>query len=1094
MPTRESATCTNAQNGSSINDYVSQRLERKRIRMTQTESLGEDVSSELESESDAPGDAPGDVPGDAFAAPARAGIIEHLSLKNFMCHDSFELALGPQLNFIIGRNGSGKSAILTGISVGLGAKAADTSRGSLVKALIKDGRLTARVTITLRNEGPEAFEPAVYGPRIVVERKFQRGGANAYYIRAHDGTTVSTKKATLDDILYKFNITVDNPLAFLSQDRAREFLTATTDHIKYDYFMAGALINDILENYKHALQNIVAIEGRLAVVRTELAAAQHQYDELKRLYDKFRRSDSLRRQLDLINAKMYWFNVRIIEAKVAKYRDDIGRLEEELILLEDEVEQIDKFLGAFDAHKAQVEAQAVAADGAAEAQKAVAAAATAEVKRIQTAIDDFGAEIQDYRAEIKESEGEITQMRHKLRREQEKVDEATGGSKAKLAQSLERLRHELRQTEAAKQATVAQLTARHDDGVAAAQQAADASTEVLNALRERRRNTLEAQRDKYTPWGREISAVLQEIERVQQWHRPPVGPMGAYIEVKAEYEAWKDLLNASFGKTLDSFLVHDDHDRRLLEGILRRQRVNKNIVTRQFERFEYANGVARCACPTVMDLLTVHDDNVLYTLIDTNNIERNVLATRSEVSAALSAGVLNAFLLLNHKSGQRTSGDANTFRIDPIYYRLREAHKFATARHDGLDKLEADIERESAANSDLVRELRRLTMARQNEVRRLERAREELDVTMRRLGNEVFEIENRLTENGDVSVIEALKQGISELEAQVRQRRGFIELLEEDMAKEREALQQRRVVSELERAALARLEESLRAARTRLTDVEAEFHVKTNERAHLEQTRAKRQQALEALRLKLARGEAALAEHTREALDKCPRDEVVLHDDDTVELITEEYRLAQEAVRELERSIGRSYEEIQHELLAHKAAKERYEHTESDLSTTARELDDILNQRLKYLQTTILKTIREASSSFERLLALRGFTGELKFGFKEKTLTMLVQTNEARGGGKRTVESLLGGEKLFAQIALLLAIWKAMNSKIRGLDEFDVFMDLVNRSISIKLLLTELRKYPKLQSIFITPQDIAIVGELDSADVKIHKMDDPRGQ
>ena len=58
-----------------------------------------------------------------------------------MCHDSFELKLGPQLNFIIGRNGSGKSAILTGISVGLGAKATDTNRGSTIRDLIKDGSL-----------------------------------------------------------------------------------------------------------------------------------------------------------------------------------------------------------------------------------------------------------------------------------------------------------------------------------------------------------------------------------------------------------------------------------------------------------------------------------------------------------------------------------------------------------------------------------------------------------------------------------------------------------------------------------------------------------------------------------------------------------------------------------------------------------------------------------------------------------------------------------------------------------------------------------------------------------------------------------------
>ena len=34
------------------------------------------------------------------------GIIERLEVKNFMCHRFLELELHPQVNFIIGKNGS----------------------------------------------------------------------------------------------------------------------------------------------------------------------------------------------------------------------------------------------------------------------------------------------------------------------------------------------------------------------------------------------------------------------------------------------------------------------------------------------------------------------------------------------------------------------------------------------------------------------------------------------------------------------------------------------------------------------------------------------------------------------------------------------------------------------------------------------------------------------------------------------------------------------------------------------------------------------------------------------------------------------------
>jgi len=53
-----------------------------------------------------------------------------------MCHEALEIKLNENVNFIVGRNGSGKSAILTALTVGLGARANVTSRGVSVKGFI----------------------------------------------------------------------------------------------------------------------------------------------------------------------------------------------------------------------------------------------------------------------------------------------------------------------------------------------------------------------------------------------------------------------------------------------------------------------------------------------------------------------------------------------------------------------------------------------------------------------------------------------------------------------------------------------------------------------------------------------------------------------------------------------------------------------------------------------------------------------------------------------------------------------------------------------------------------------------------------------
>ena len=56
------------------------------------------------------------------------------------CHEHLEVPLGPLINFVIGHNGSGKSAILTALTLALGGKATSTNRGSSLKAFIREGQ------------------------------------------------------------------------------------------------------------------------------------------------------------------------------------------------------------------------------------------------------------------------------------------------------------------------------------------------------------------------------------------------------------------------------------------------------------------------------------------------------------------------------------------------------------------------------------------------------------------------------------------------------------------------------------------------------------------------------------------------------------------------------------------------------------------------------------------------------------------------------------------------------------------------------------------------------------------------------------------
>ena len=137
-----------------------------------------------------------------------------------------------------------------------------------------------------------------------------------------------------------------------------------------------------------------------------------------------------------------------------------------------------------------------------------------------------------------------------------------------------------------------------------------------------------------------------------------------------------------------------------------------------------------------------------------------------------------------------------------------------------------------------------------------------------------------------------------------------------------------------------------------------------------------------------------------------------------------------------------------------------------------------------------------ARGHFSLLLLERQFRGRMEVWHKRKQLELRVEPDIAaatRSDHGRGTKTLSGGEKSFSTICMLLALWESMGSPIRCLDEFDVFMDNVNRDISMNMIVTAARRSIGRQYILISPQ--AMGGVSLAGDVKIIRMGDPeRGQ
>lgn len=85
----------------------------------------------------------------------RSGYIKKIGLKNFSCYDDFEYTCVPQVNLISRPRLSGKSSILTGISVGLG-----DSNGEIgLKSFKKDSGEAPVIILEIENSFFKFFQP-----------------------------------------------------------------------------------------------------------------------------------------------------------------------------------------------------------------------------------------------------------------------------------------------------------------------------------------------------------------------------------------------------------------------------------------------------------------------------------------------------------------------------------------------------------------------------------------------------------------------------------------------------------------------------------------------------------------------------------------------------------------------------------------------------------------------------------------------------------------------------------------------------------------------------------------------------------------------
>ncbi|XP_039604041.1 structural maintenance of chromosomes protein 6 isoform X1 [Polypterus senegalus] len=1028
------------------------------------------------------------------------GIIESISLKNFMCHSLLgPFQFGPNVNFIVGNNGSGKSAVLTALIVGLGGKAVATNRGSSLKGFVKEGQSSAEVSITLRNRGPDAFKPAVYGDSIIIEQKISSDGVRSYKMKSKSGHVVSLKKEELISVMDHFNIQVDNPVSILTQEMSKHFLHSKGEGDKYKFFMKATQLEQMKEDYAYIIKTKTDTQHKLDKQDEIFEDLKRQYNEKEDRYKSLSSLDEMKNKLEELKHHMAWAMVFEIEKQILPLKDRIQTEEGNTVKYDMKVtEWKDKVAEEEKKYKEicnQLEN------------------ITAKVHVLQPQGIKLKEDENTKRKAYKAAETNLFRSKHNLKlldRDREQLEKHTQELRHSISQISEADRTEklqkiekLGESLAALKDKDATLNQQNDLYQQAIYKYKEEHTKIRHEQEElcrttddksRQLNSLKSSRtDRIKRFGEKMPALLaaiNEAHRKGHFVKKPIGPIGSCIRVKDP-----DLslaVECCLKSYLLAFCCDNYKDEKVLQSLMSKfypQGRRPLILVSEFGNQLYNTSIRAVnhpQFPSVLQVLEINDPVVANCLIDVRGIETVLLIKDSTVAREVMQAknppkncreaftrdgdqvFTNRYYSAEHTRAQYLSGDVEA-EIRHLEDEVENWKAKLRKYQERLHSVDEDIKQ----NEKLLSKTRESSRHNKEHIRRLELEIADLQVAEEPQSTDIFALEE---ECQDIcKKIETSKQDTEKNKLIMEK---CLEELKEAERKYREHKDQINTITD-----------EAEPLKEDLSKSDHEVEKSKHHRKHYEDKRKAHLDVIRRLKEDLANRENEFQESVAQAqqihADRLEVKRSAKSLDTEISRLREKINTEQQHQGNREEII-RQYHEV----------VEKYKHISMQMKNLKKFmvlLGKIMSDRHKaYVKLRTYLSLR-CKYYFDCLLLQRGYSGKMTFDHKNEALSIAVQPGDGDKAALNDMRSLSGGERSFSTVCFVLSLWGIAESPFRCLDEFDVYMDMVNRRISMDMMLKIADSQRYRQFIFLTPQSMSSLP--DSNLIRILRMRDPdRGQ
>lgn len=1077
--------------------------------------------------------------------PPEAGVIREIYVENFMCHKKLRVKLCRNVNFIHGQNGSGKSAILAAIQICLGAGARRTHRARNLKDLVrKDSNCNAaKVQVTLLNRGDDAYQHDVYGDTITVERTIaMRGGYNGYKLYSDKMEEVSKNKKDLDEMLDKLNIQVENPCAILDQEDAKKFLTGRAED-KYEFFMRATELERLDRKYAATIDMVSDLDNQSTRLNNALQTYIDQASEAKKRHKEFKKIEELENKKESCEELYAWSKFYEANGSLMQQIEERNGFQAKAQRKLDELSQAEAAAQGPDDEETNRRNDLDRLIREAEEQSTQKHDLEVDLKRAIEPHKALSRTLRDIRRDIDSAQKNFVGSKKQLETKRAEILSKAGSAESEAARRTKLLQDAETSSAGAKEERDQIRQAVNDSRKAYDElepQVEQVRNEVRNgenrlrALNSNIRKLESSGNSSINIFGQRCGAV-HDMVRKTRFQGPVLGPVGAFVKIAPGKEMYASLAEFAIGNgMLDRFVVTNDNDRKILQGIRRKVGCNHDCGILQIApHAKYnvqpppVNGIE-----TVASVIQVSNDLVYNCLVDYSKIEERALSRskkegedlllhRENGKLAIRGRIKTVYFLPQGDSWNVKNG---TMGMSSNEKRLRQT--IGVDKSEAIAETKREIDLVQLEVDDRRREDNRLNHEHTESMRnwnkgktQLRKVEKELDQARRQiesLKEEEIVASNFHTDTSEyeqlvhdeqatideltghevtmVDRLKGLEPGINELraklnETKVRNERVLedVKSAEDKLANYFQHLSQRQEKLEKKRSKIKQYEEIIEKRNIEITEIDEQT------KKYLRTARTLAFHRLNKDNLDEAAAESEWSQEPTEA------DLEGVEEPDRTQVKTDpKYYLAR-----LERLKRRIQVERESQNAMNEdplEAYEKYVRAQKLLDSKVKQIKEIdeTSQNLKgdwNKRKQLWRQFRQhialtTDGKFNEILNDKGSSGTVEFNHKDLTLNLCVQKDATDANSQqKDVKALSGGERSYTTIALLLALGESLETPFRVLDEFDVFLDPVTRKTVIDTLIVMAKKMNHRQFIFITPQDVSNVDP--DPMLKIIKMTPP---